>query len=309
MYILSIKIIGMATTINTDNIFNDLESVIGKVVFSHEEFVESYHIGNHSKIEENSDTVVIHNDFYFHHNAFRNSSIVTSNPGRRIVIFKERDDLKVEITKDKVNIYKRKYICPVSKKLVDGSELFHVRVGYALNKFVVLPKQHSKLNLQPVPYVYCNSSFEVKFIFDIVDARDYYPQGLNTLKEFLPTPALDRIVYYLGKDKFKDEYIPTDFPSTFCSKYKVPIFDKLSQEQLKKLYELGIVNPAYGNDKMTLSVSDEACDFYTWEPDELDDDIFITWDFTCHFNCVYMERFRNKKEMCEWREMFIKNIC
>jgi hypothetical protein len=304
----------MATTINTENntnnSFTNLKSVIGEVVFSHEEFVESYHIGNHSKIEQNSDTVIIRNDFYYHNDVFSNSSIVSSsNSSPRIIIFKERDDLKVEITKDKVNIYKRKYYCPVSKKLVDGSELFHVRVGYALNKFVVLPKQHRKLKLQPVPYIYCGSLYAVKFIFDIVDARDFYPQGLNILKDFLPQELLDRIAFYLGSDKFKDEYSPTDFPSTtFYSKYKGPVPNKLSQAQLKKLYELGIVNPAYGNERLTVSVSDEACEFYKWEPDEVDEDFFITWDFTCYFNDVYMKRFRNRKEMREWREMCMDRI-
>jgi hypothetical protein len=301
----------MATAINTDNNtnINDLENVIGKVVFSHEEFVESYHIGNHSKIEQNLDTVIIRNDFYYSNYAFRNSSIVSSyNSSPRIIIFKERDDLKVEITKDKVNIYKRKYMCPVSKKLVDGSELFHVRIGYALNKFVVLPKQHRKLKLQPVPYIYCGSPFAVKFIFDIVDARDSYPQGINILKEFLPTPALDRIVYYLGRDKFKDEYSPTDFQSSFYSKYKGPVPDKLSQAQLKKLYELGIVKPAYGNERLTLSVSDEACEFYKWEHDAFGEDLQFKWDRTTHFNDVYMERFRNRKEMREWREICIERI-
>ena len=296
----------MAAAINTDNIFN-LEAMIGKVVFSHEEFVESYHIGNHSKIEQNSDTVIIRNDFYYSNYAFRNSSIVSSsNSSPRIIIFKERDDLKVEITKDKVNIYKRKYICPVSKKIVDGNELFHVRIGYALNKFVVLPKLHPilhrKLKLQPVPYIYCGSPFAVKFIFDIVDARDSYPQGINILKEFLPTPAIDRIVYYLGKDKFKDEYSPTDFQSNFYSKYKGPVPDKLSQAQLKKLYELEIVKPAYGNERMIFSVSDEAGEFYKWQHN-----FQLTWVGTAHLD-EYMERFRNRKDMCEWREICTERI-
>ncbi len=314
--------VSISTDINTYSHLENLESLIGKISFSHKELCASYLIGNHSKIEHKSDITIIHNDYYYSSN-FHKSPIVTSNPGRRIVIFRERDDLEIEITKDKINVYKRKYICPLSKKMVDGNELFSVSIGYALTKFVVLPNTHHNSNkkLQPVPYIYCGSPFAIKFIFDIMDTRDSYPQGIDCIKEIgnLPQTALDRIAFYLGCDKTKENYIPTDFPSSFYSKYKGSVPKKFSQAQLEKLFKLGIVNPAYGDEKMMLSVSDEACDFYTHvsdktfyfhalESDDIEDNRFSTWRITHHFNNLCMQRFRNKKDRLEWRDKCLKTI-
>lgn len=306
----------MATAINTDNIFN-LESVIGKLVFSHKELIKSYDISEHTVIEHLKDgSIVFNNRFYYDNPAFKNSPICKcDNRYIRVENF-----LEVEIKDNKFNIYTNKFICPISKKILDVSELCDVSIGYALNEFVVFEKQDPKLNLQPVPYIHYRSNQKMRFVFDIINARDLYPQALNSLQGKLSQHEIELVAHYLGSYRVKDKYSPTDFPSTtFYSKYNGPVPNKISQAQMKKLYELGIVKPVYHNqkEKTMYCVLDEAYDFYfikfqeeraklySYKTQEYKF-IYINY-YNDHFN-VERFPFKKKKEMTKWRDIWLKNI-
>ena len=204
----------------------------------------------------------------------------------------------------KLSLYnKDEYICPLTQKIINDHELFDVYTDYAINKFAVSLDKINIFNSKPVPYIYCGPPYFIVFVFEIIDTREKYSEVLNDLNGIFPQIVIDKFAFYLGCDKVKNNYIPIDFPTKFESKYNGPIPDKFSHAQLKKLYELGIVKPAFhSNNGMILLLSDEAFDYLEQsnllnfdlrEQENEDDDI-----------CV----FRNKENMRKWLKKHLKML-
>ncbi len=204
----------------------------------------------------------------------------------------------------KLSLYnKDEYICPLTRKIINDNELFDVYTDYAINKFAVSLDKINIFNSKPVPYIYCSYPYYIVFVFEIIDTREKYSKVLNDLTTILPQIAIDKIAFYLGCNKVKNNYMSTDFPTKFESKYNGPIPDKFSHAQLKKLYELGIVKPAFhSNNGMILLLSDEAFDYLeqsnllNFDPREQEnenDDIWV---------------FRNKENMRKWLKKHLKML-
>lgn len=148
------------------------------------------------------------------------------------------------------------FICPISKKKISENDLLDVQYGYALNKYVVRRSPHNIYQLKQVPYIIYK---KWSFVFEIVDPRETYYHVLNILTTQLPIVVVDKIAFFMGCDKIKNTYILSDFKFNFESKYKINS-RKVSIEQLKKLFELGIVKIACNETQSLLIMSDDAFD-------------------------------------------------
>lgn len=163
-------------------------------------------------------------------------------------------------------VYHNIYHCSLSGSIVDKKDVFNVREGYALNEHTVMNQPHYAFKLKTVAYIMVADSFgygRVPFVFNVRDMRKHYIYMATMLCGVLPKELVDIIMSYLGCAKPKNEYTLKDFPFNFEREYKGQLPSIVSREQLKMLYELGVIKIAiplkYNNIFTTLT--DKSFDY------------------------------------------------
>ena len=188
-----------------------------------------------------------------------------------------------------VQVYNDIYYCSLSDAIVDKKDIFEIKEGYAFNGHTVITRPHHSFNLKQVSYIIASNSkgYTMPFVFNIRDVRKSYVYAAKMLYDYfnLPKEIIDLIMWYSGCSKPKDEYTVKDFPFNFEREYKGPLPTVVSREQLKQLYELGIV-------KMAIKLNILPC--FTNLTDESFDHVYPS-----NTKNRLSERFKTKEKMHE----------
>ena len=165
------------------------------------------------------------------------------------VIVRKDDEPEVFVCRGRKNVavYQDIYYCSLSQSIIGKNDVFDVHEGYAMNEHIVIGNQHPSFNLKKVIYIIARNTKGyhcIPFIFNIQDMRKHYLYAATMLCDFLPKELVDLVMWYLGCSKPKDKYTVKDFPFNFESEYKGTVPSFISREQLKTLYNLGMVKMA-----------------------------------------------------------------
>jgi hypothetical protein len=166
-----------------------------------------------------------------------------------------------------VEVYNDIYHCSLSNSVVDKKDIFNLSEGYALNEHIVFNQPHHSFTLKQVSYILASDSkgHSVPFVFKVMDMRKSYVYAATMLYEHfnLPKELVDLIMWFSGCPQPKGVYTVKDFPFNFEREYKGRLPSIVSREQLKRLYELELVNMAI---KLTsfpcyTALTDESFDY------------------------------------------------
>jgi hypothetical protein len=166
------------------------------------------------------------------------------------VIIRKEDEPEIFVLSHgkHLEVYNDIYHCSLSDSVVDKKDIFVVSEGYALNQHIVFNRPHHSFTLKPVSYILASDSngHSVPFVFKVQDMRKSYVYAATMLYDYfnLPKEIVDLIMWFSGCSQPKSKYTVKDFPFNFEREYKGKLPSVVSREQLKRLYELELVNVA-----------------------------------------------------------------
>jgi hypothetical protein len=187
--------------------------------------------------------------------------------GEVIVCKDDEPEVFVYRGRKNVAVYHDIYHCSLSGSVVDKKDIFDVSEGYALNQHIVFNRMHHSFNLKPVSYILVSNSkgYSVPFVFKVQDMRKSYVYAATILYEHfnLPKEIVDLVMWFSGCSKPKSKYTVKDFPFNFEREYNGPLPSVVSREQLKRLYELELVNMAIPLNRFPCytAITDESFDY------------------------------------------------
>ena len=174
------------------------------------------------------------------------------------VTLRQDNTSKTIICNKKNTIVKERLYCSLSNTFIKEEDTHTLVYGFALNTHVLRYKQHPIFNLKRVPYIsldfldICDET-NAMFVFNIEELRK-----TRLLAMLLNIHMASELIDYM-RVNFLDTEL---FPYQFGCEYKGKFPEIISNAQLKKLYELGMVKMGFvelysGSIKI---MSDEAFD-------------------------------------------------
>ena len=216
-------------------------------------------------------------------------------------IFK-KSNWYLEFKKDRILSYQTCHFCNIDKKYIKKQDLFETEKGFALNTHVVKNTQHTMFSLKPAYFVtvpkrnkikYNDVYYYFSFVFNVVDMRKVYADTANKLLDTLPMEMVIHIFSFLNFNKKGDGlYKVSDFPFDFCQEFNGEIPKVLSKFQLKKLYEIGAITPAYTSGFSTIQLTQMTDNSYEHK-------------YPNNAPNVLRKTFKSKEEMHHVRDSFL----
>jgi hypothetical protein len=213
-----------------------------------------------------------------------------------------------------LEIFRCKYFCNIAQQFTQ--DVFEICEGHIINKHTFMVLEPNTDGPRPNPAYYIRTGFNefyrslspgvtegyrIVFVFDIEDTREKLTYAVKQLLDILPKELVDKIAFYLGCNKFKYEYMLTDFPVIFETKYKGEMPTYLSRHQLKKLYELGVLKIALEYNYDFHMLTDESFDYNY--------DLYMSRDdlFDDQYKAL-IKTFDSKEIMNQFSESFISHF-